>query len=389
MIACVIWRRKLIPKKDPEKKQRQSSDFADDDSSRSIREAKAAQRRWTNAVSRWRSNVRFSARRRRTDRAIARTTSYSTLGQEGERIVSEHENSPSSSRSSSPTPTIRSRASTNQDIPPSSVASVRSATSRARAQSSRASSPQPQVISPYSLPSHPASPVQPPAYHPQPPVPPPPTGDHSPPYTHSDRCSSSPLKPPLSSSSSPQLNDGDNGHLDSLSGHVATDDKALLSRRAAFASAPLGSSSHFPPSAPVPPTEDDDDFEFPSESRPSSPVRGAYGSEERPPYLPPTSLLPPPPSKGKLKYDYSCDLDLGLNYDIATVEPGLGPSAPPFEESEAVPSAPPLDLGLPVASAPVLAAEREDDRQDDAHRMDTSAVMALPGHLSPTFPGDG
>ncbi|KAH8987387.1 hypothetical protein EDB86DRAFT_2187619 [Lactarius hatsudake] len=42
MLTCVVWRRKLIPKKDPEKKWRQSSDFAeeDDDTSRSIREAK-------------------------------------------------------------------------------------------------------------------------------------------------------------------------------------------------------------------------------------------------------------------------------------------------------------------------------------------------------------
>ncbi|KAH8992417.1 hypothetical protein EDB92DRAFT_567259 [Lactarius akahatsu] len=385
MLACVVWRRKLIPKKDPEKKWRQSSDFVEDDASRSIREAKAAQRRWTNAVSRWRNNVRFSARRRRTDRAIARTSSYSTLGQ-GEGIGTERENTPSSSRSPSPTLTMRSRVSTSQDVPLSSAASVHSATSQARAESSRASSPQPQVTSPYSLPPHPASPIQPPAYHPQPPVPPSPsTGDHSPPYTHSDCCSPSSSKPPLSSSSPHQLDDGDD-QLDSLSGHVATDDKAILSRRAAFVSAPPGSSSHFPPSVSVPSMEDDDDFEFPSDSRPSSPVHDAYSSEERPPYLPPSSLLPPPPSKGKLKYDYSRDLDLDLNYDIATVEPALGPSAPPFEETEAVPSAPPFDLAVPVASAPVLAAEREDDRHGDTHRMDAGAVMTSPGHVSSIFP---
>jgi hypothetical protein len=136
----------------------------------------------------------------------------------------------------------------------------------------------------------------------------------------------------------------------------------------------LGSSSHFPPSAPS--IEDEDDFEFTPESRPSSPIRDA---EQRPPYLPPSSLLPPPPSKGKLKYEYSGDLDLGLNYDIANFEPGLGPSAPPFEESEALPSAPPVDpdVDVPVASAPTMG---EDDRQDDAHRMDASAVMAFPGN---------
>lgn len=54
---------------------------------------------------------------------------------------------------------------------------------------------------------------------------------------------------------------------------------------------------------------------------------------------------------------------MDLNYDIASIEPGLGPSAPPFEESVAVPSAP------PVPSAPAMVTEHEDDRQDDVHRM--------------------
>jgi len=55
---------------------------------------------------------------------------------------------------------------------------------------------------------------------------------------------------------------------------------------------------------------------------------------------------------------------MDLSYDIATIEPGLGPSAPPFEESVAVPSAPPLDLDVPVPSAPAMVTEREDDRQE-------------------------
>ena len=360
MITCVFWRRKLVPKKDPEKKRGRSSDFADDDISRSIREAKAAQRRWSKAVSRWRGNVRFSFRRRRTDLAISRTTTYSTLGQEGERTATEI--SPSSSRSESPTPTVRSRASTGRDVPSSPAASVHSTTSRAR--SSRASSPQPRVASPYDVPPRPPSPIEPPAYHPQPAIPtPPPAGDHSPPYTNSDCCSPSSSKLPVSSSSSSRPNNSDNGHLGSLSGHVATDDKTLLSRRAALASAPLEPSSRLAPSAPS--IEDDDVFEFSSESRPSSPTRDECGTEQRPPYEPPTSILPPPPSKGKLKYEYS---DLDLNYDIATIEPELGPSAPPFEESAVVPSAPPLDLEVPIASAPAIATEWEDDRQDDVHR---------------------
>ena len=372
MIICVVWRRKFIPKKDPEKKRGHSSEFADDDASRSIREAKAAQRKWSKAVSRWRSNVRFSFRRRRTDRALTRTATHSTLYQEGDGIVTDI--SPSSSRSHSPTPTLRSRASTSRDDPPSSAASVHSSvhSTDSRAQSSRAPSPQPQVASSYDVPPHPPSPIEPPAYHPPPLVArPPPTGDHSPPYTHSDCSAPSSSKHPVSSSSSSQPNDTDDVHLSSLSGHVATDDKALLSRRAAFASAPLESSSHFTPSAPS--IEDNEDFDFSSESRPPSPV-----SEQRPPYVPPTSsLLPPPPSKGKLRYEYS---DVDLNYDIATIEPGLGPSAPPFEESVVVPSAPPLDFEVPVPSAPVMVTEQDDDRQGDVHRMDMD-TGALPGHV--------
>ena len=353
MLACVFWRRKLAPKKDPEKKRGHSSDFADDDASRSIREAKAAQRRWSKAASRWRGNVRFAFRRRRAERALTRASTYSTASQEIEGTAV----STSSSRSHSPTPTLRSRASTSQDIRPSSAASIHSTTSRAP--SSRPSSPQPRLSSPYDVPPRPPSLIEPPAYHRQPAVPPP-TGDHSPPYTHSDCRPSSSSKSPLPTSNSSLPTERDNDQLGSFSGHVATDDKALLSRRAALASAPLESSSRLSPSAPS--IEDGDDFEFSSGSRPSSPVHDAYGSEEQPPYEPPTSLLPPPPSKGKLKYD------LDINYEIATIEPGLGPSAPPFEESGAVPSAPPLDLNVPVPSAPAIVTERDDDMRDDVHR---------------------
>jgi hypothetical protein len=259
MIACVFWRRKLVPKKDPEKKRGHSSDFADDDASRSIREAKAAQRRWSKAASRWRGNVRFAFRRRRADRALTRTPTYSTLGQEVEGTAA----STSSSRSHSPTPTLRSRASTSRDVRPSSAASVHSTASRAR--SSRPSSPQPQVSSQYDVPPHPhlrlnllrtthhqLSLLLPQrvitllhtririAVHP------------------------APQNIPLSSSNSSRPNDRDNVRLGSLSGHVATDDKTLLSRRAALASEPQSLAHACAPSAPS--IEDGDDFEFSSGS---------------------------------------------------------------------------------------------------------------------------
>jgi hypothetical protein len=110
--------------------------------------------------------------------------------------------------------------------------------------------------------------------------------------------------------------------------------------------------------------EDEEDmFELPSESRPSSPSFDAYGYEPHPPYSPPTSLLPPPPSKGKQKYDYSHDWDLSVDIDIATEVPQLGPSAPPFEESGVAPSAPPLDIDVPVPSAPPMDMDTEDCRE--------------------------
>lgn len=95
-------------------------------------------------------------------------------------------------------------------------------------------------------------------------------------------------------------------------------------------------------------------FEMPSESRPSSPSPDGYVYEPHPPYSPPTSRLPAPPTKEKHKFDYSYDLDISMTSDIATIEPQLGPSAPPFEEGEAVPSAPPLDLDVVAPSAPPM-----------------------------------
>jgi len=82
-----------------------------------------------------------------------------------------------------------------------------------------------------------------------------------------------------------------------------------------------------------------------------------YCYEPHPPYSPPTSMLPPPPSKGKQRFDYSYDLDISLNVDNVSVEPQLGPSAPPFGHCEAVPSAPPFDFDVPVSLVPPMDSE--------------------------------
>jgi hypothetical protein len=62
---------------------------------------------------------------------------------------------------------------------------------------------------------------------------------------------------------------------------------------------------------------EDEMFELPSGSRPPSPGCDTYGDEPHPPYSPPTFMLPPPPSKEKQRFDYSHDLDIGVNPDMA------------------------------------------------------------------------
>ena len=284
MFLC-IWRRKHAPKRDPEKRRRRYSGTADDDSSRSIREAKAAQKKWTRAASRWRDNLRLSAHRRRTNRALAQATSCSTLARE------EHTDARSSltySRPSSPTLSQRSITPTPSDIRSSSTASIH--LSHSRIQIPRVltfTDPDPPPLSP--------PPAQPPAYDP----PPSPPESHVPlENTYSDSSLAGTSKAPHPSRTQSQPRGDDAGHLTSFSGHVATDDKAILSLRAAMASAPPDSNSNLPQSISVPSMEDEDTFEWPG-SWPSSPSPDEYGYEPHPPYSPPTSMFPPPPSKGK------------------------------------------------------------------------------------------
>ena len=356
MFMCHFWGRKRVRKRDPEKMRgRMVPELADDDSARSIREAKAAQRKWSKAVSRWRDNIRPSARRRRTNRIFSPAASSSTLAQEdrGETANTTTE-SPlphSQSRPSSPTPTQWSATPTHHDVHPSPTASLHSL--HAQTQMPPVSAPEaPPTDTPPSMSPRlrPLS-IQPPAYHARRYPSSPPAPDVSPEYTYPDREPPSTSKAPLSSHPHPQPHSDDDGQL---SGHVATDDKAILSLRAALASAPPESNSSFPQSASVPSIEEEYASMLFSGSRPSSLSHDVHGFEPQPPYSPPRSLLPPPPLKGKQKFDYSHDLDIS---DIP-VEPELGPSAPPFEEqSEAVPSAPPLDFDSHVPSAPPMDSE--------------------------------
>lgn len=370
MFLCIFWRRKHIPNRDPETRRRRYSGTVDDDRSRSIREAKATQKKWIKAASRWGDNLRLSAHRRRTNRALAPAAS-STLAEEG----IDARSSLSYSRPSSPTLSERSVTPTSSDIRSSSTASIH--LSRSRIHVPRVltyTDPHPPPLSP--------PPAQPPAYDP------PPSSQEShvsPENTYSDSSLAGTLKAPLSSHTHSQPRGDDDGHLTSFSGHVATDDKAILSLRAAMASAPPDSNSNLPPSASVPSMEDEDTFEWPSGSWPSSPSPDDYVYEPHPPYSPPTSMLPPPPSKGKQRFDYSHDLDISVNFDSTTVEPQLGPSAPPFEECEAVPSAPPLDFDMHVPSAPPMDSEDFPDTTTSGSEdgADPGATSTIPSPVVP------
>jgi hypothetical protein len=131
--------------------------------------------------------------------------------------------------------------------------------------------------------------------------------------------------------------------------------------------------------------EEEDMFELPSRSSPTSPSRDTFDYELQPPYSPPTTLLPPPPSKGKQKFDYSHDWDIRTDVDI-TVDPPLGPSAPPFEESEVMPSAPPLDFDVHVPSAPPMDTEDYPAASTiggPEHGVGADTVLAIPERADP------
>lgn len=374
MFACIFWRRKHVPKRDPEKRRRKYSGTADDNSSWSIQEAKATQKKWTKAAFRWRDHLRFSAHRRRANRALTPATSCSTLAREEGIDV---RRSLPYSRPSSPTLTERSATPTPSDIRSSSTTSVHSSHSRIQLPRVLTSTdPDPPPLSP--------PPAQPPAYDP----PPSPESHVSPENIYSDGSFAGTSKvPPLPSHTHSRPRGDDDGHFTSLSGHVATDDKTALSLRAAMASAPPDSTSNLPQPASVPSMEDEDTFEWPSGSRPSSPSSDDYGYEPHPPYSPPTSMLPPPPSKGKQRFDYSHDLDISMDLNSAAVEPPLCPSAPPlFEECESVPSAPPLDfdVDVPVPSAPPM--DSEDFPDTTTSGSEDSADGAMLAISAPVVP---
>ncbi|RDX51994.1 hypothetical protein OH76DRAFT_236316 [Lentinus brumalis] len=394
MMGIVLWRKKR--RKHDERDAEKTApvrDDADSEVSEEIKRARSQQRMWARASAKWLANVRQSARLRRKRKAVAKSTDSTLLNDRQAPRAS------SSAVSLTRTYTASDRNSTYSSRP-------RSVRSRSRtATRSRSSSPAPSshfdnddtVYPPSHPPAYPSElssrrphTYRTSSYHADLPrrrsrasmssEPPPPCS-----ATHSRSSSPVPYEPPINSA------------------HVATDDKNVLAHMVRLASAPPpadrpcasshGGTSELHPSVPIleddgfeplpPELQSDVDMHVSGERTIRGPPPSGLAPDFPPPSLDASSpypgpdihpdavdsevpsytedalrhralVLPPPPSKvalaGPMFYEYPNEFE----EDVATTEPPLGPSSPPFEEE---PSAPPFgfDEGLVVApSAPPL-----------------------------------
>ncbi|KAK7686744.1 hypothetical protein QCA50_010344 [Cerrena zonata] len=78
MIGCIAWRKKRKERRDLEKTASSSSlrlGYESEEENEELRQAKKQQKLWAKASARWKANVRHSARRRRTQRNISSSNS--------------------------------------------------------------------------------------------------------------------------------------------------------------------------------------------------------------------------------------------------------------------------------------------------------------------------
>lgn len=345
MVLLTLWRRRkkrLREQNDEELRLRKRSG---DEMSEREKEARIKQKFWVKSTARWKASIRSSARRRRNRRLQA------------------------------------AKASAIQDDDPPDTPITHSA--RTSLASDR---PTPEMTYPPS----PQPTSSPPAYI-QGAAPPPHPHSHTPtsklpspiPINHAPAEANPFSSPHDVPHHHPDYTASGSGPYEStpLHYHLATDDKALLARMAALASAPHdagGEEMRVQTSAPA--WRDDDELELelgalegPEEagarSSPSSSSSstGTHSASRTPP-----SLFPPP---GRLAapafYAYEFEMDAGPS---APPFEEHGPSAPPVDEA----SAPPMEEGEPSPSAPDWDWDLQEDgdgQDHDRHPRSASATV--------------
>jgi hypothetical protein len=330
------------------------------------KEAKVKQKIWARATARWKANIRYSARQRRGKR-IASTTRMSQAQQPSSLYQTPDRSLPS-------TPPVLSRALSRR----SSMESLYATSSPIEATTDPPLSLEQEEPPPHSS----ASPIPSPS----------PRASSPPAYQQPLRSISEGLSV-IGTGQSPATQhhkcarcdshclhtSGDSGTcLPLLHAHVATDDKTLLARLAQLASSPPTDSSDpsevesSNPEVSAPFWQDEELDDFTEHS--SDPVRSHISSANHPSRASSSApLFPSPPSKGKMAapafYDYP------YTFEDMTLEPDLGPAAPPFE---AGPSAPPVDDIDLTPSAPPM--------EDDTYDTQTHASALVLGWGPPASP---
>jgi hypothetical protein len=388
MTAFVLWRRKQQKLKEGDEemklRRRRGQDLSEQETLMK-KEARLKQKFWARASARWKANAQSSARRRKNRRLLAAVQSMSACDHSRPELL---RRAPSRSSSTSPTPTPRSSLSSdNRSTHVDGHATL----------GPSISTPNTGTVAP-----------SPPAYI-QTDSPPPTRSKHNhadETYLHTDH------EPPDPFSPIPHHTNDHEGHPqftpstddvlipydDSYhAGHVATDDKTLLAHMATMASAPPvepdeGESSTLQTSAPV---WDDEQLEDIIDGLDDTEIGPSHTSSP-PPSLPSAShsLFPPPPSKGKMVAPDFYDYPYSFEEDVSTLEPEMGPSAPPFEEH--TPSAPPCEELEMKPSAPPLMQEflpsapdwedgeggQDHDREESPHQR--SSRPPSPASISAT-----
>lgn len=352
MATFIIWRRKKRRRREKDEELKLQKSHTSEHQKLVAKEARLMQKFWTRASTRWKDNVRSSARRRRNRRAAAGARTPSTVSVHNIASAISVSQSTCSSFSRRPLSVSAPEARSGE---PSATQNADDTISILSSADLEASSPPAYIYNraPIQIASKLLNVHE--AYHLEN-EPPDPFSDS----THNDNDDHHHPQYTAPTDDDPIPYD-DSYHA----GHVAIDDKSLLARMAHLASAPPPNADEGGSSALVISAPDWHDEELERVMDDSLP-HGQHSTSSFP------RLFPAPPAKDKMaapnfyEYPYSFEEDA----DSLAFEPSAppfeqhAPSAPPLEDAEIVPSAPPLPEE-PSPSAPdwVLEEDAEGDRQ--------------------------